>query len=330
MQQTIGGVLFLLGGAVTLLGLAAPHGPGVDTGGYLILAVALLLAGGVLLVLPKRFGPYVPPFVIAGAIVACTAAVYLNGERLGGAPMLNELYYFWPVLYVGYFFRRRGIVLSLLAIAVAYGWVLHAIGIHAETGIQRFNITITCLAGTAAAMQMLRRRIDRLVDKLNTLARTDVLTGLLNRRAFDEGLVHEVNRAQRTGAAFALVLADVDHFKAINDRLGHAGGDAALKDIARLLTDTARTVDTVARIGGEEFALILPGAALAGGVATAERIRDALVGTSLTMSFGVVEWPRDGHHPDDLLRAADSALYAAKAEGRDRTVTPGDLRAPAA
>jgi diguanylate cyclase (GGDEF)-like protein len=194
---------------------------------------------------------------------------------------------------------------------------------------------MTSLVGTAVAMRVLRTHVDRLVTRLNELARTDVLTNLLNRRAFDERLALELDRARRTSEPFALLLGDIDHFKAINDRYGHVAGDTALTQVGELLIDGSRTVDTVARIGGEEFGLILPGTTLQGGVEVAERLRHAMRSIShrdepLTISFGVVEGTRHGRLPDDLLRAADRALYTAKAAGRDRTVTPEGMTVPAA
>ena len=329
VQANVGGVLFMLGGFVTFAGMLAPHQPEADTTGLMLLALALVVLGVILLVLPRRLVDAAPPYFVAASIIAASVGVYLNGERFGGTPMFNELFYFWPALFVGYFFRPRGIVITIGSIALLYGANLSQLPVDSNSLAPRFAITMTSLLGVATAMRVLRMHVDRLVNKLNELARTDVLTGLLNRRAFDERLVEELDRARRTDEPFALVLGDIDHFKAINDRHGHAAGDAALAQVARLLAEHSRTVDAVARVGGEEFALILPNTDLEGGVGAAERLRYALKrtrkGDPLTMSFGAVEAPRHGRLPDDLLRLADRALYAAKDKGRDRTATPGDV-----
>jgi diguanylate cyclase (GGDEF)-like protein len=326
-QPMIGGVLFILGGLVTFAGMFAPHAEQPDTRGYLLLSAGLVLLGVVLVFLPGELTRRAPPLTITAAVLACTVGLYINGERLGGAPMFNELFYFWPVLYVGYYFRRGAVVLTLAGIALVYAWTLTAIGLDAETATPRYIITMTSLTGAAVTMQLIRRRVDLLVGRLSELARTDGLTGLLNRRAFDEALQTELERAARQGTRFVLLVGDVDHFKEINDRYGHAAGDRALQSIGAVLRDASRSVDTVARVGGEEFALLLPGTDRRGGVEAAHRLRHRLRATGcddrpLTMSFGVAEGLTDGHDADGLLRAADDALYAAKAAGRDRIVTP--------
>jgi diguanylate cyclase (GGDEF)-like protein len=162
-------------------------------------------------------------------------------------------------------------------------------------------------------------------------ATTDELTGLANRRRFMEALAAEVERVERHGGAFALLLLDLDDFKAINDRFGHHVGDAALRRFAELLTSELREVDVGGRIGGEEFAVLLPEADLEGAVAAAGRIRRAVAETYLfpsegvrvryTVSIGVAPYAHGS--ADELLQAADAALYRAKAEGKNR-VTVAD------
>ncbi|HWT93714.1 MAG TPA: GGDEF domain-containing protein [Solirubrobacteraceae bacterium] len=320
-----GSLFFIGGGIVALLGLAVPHPQQLDEVGYAGLAVAMIVFGlFLLLLLPPRLIPHVPPVGVAVGIVAATLAVYFNGEAHGGPPQLNEIFYLWPTLYVGYFLSRQFIVAALLLTASVYATALHYMHLPLEDASSRWVVVVLALSAGAAAAHALRTHVDALVQRLHQLARTDALTGLLNRRAFDERLQGEIQRTIRTNTPLALLLGDVDHFKAINDRLGHAAGDEALAHVAQTLTGTARTVDTVARVGGEEFALLLPGTDLAGAMEAAERLRAALATSpdGLTMSFGVVEAPQHGHTPDDLLRAADRALYTAKQRGRDRAVAP--------
>jgi diguanylate cyclase (GGDEF)-like protein len=155
----------------------------------------------------------------------------------------------------------------------------------------------------------------------------DPLTGLANRRSLEESLQEEVVRAQRFQGDVCLVLADLDRFKSINDRYGHPTGDRALRAFAQTLTDVVREVDSAGRWGGEEFALVLPGTGVAGGVALAERVREALADREiraangdlvrLTASFGVAAYPQNGD-ASSLVAAADQALYWAKRDGRDR------------
>jgi diguanylate cyclase (GGDEF)-like protein len=152
-------------------------------------------------------------------------------------------------------------------------------------------------------------RIERLVAELRLAATTDDLTGLLNRRAFAARCGQELARARRTGEAFAALLIDVDDFKAINDRSGHAAGDEALVELAGALTRELRSVDTVARIGGDEFAVLLPATGMAGARATADRLAAA---AGVAISVGTAVYGLDGHTMDELARAADAALYGAK------------------
>ncbi len=163
------------------------------------------------------------------------------------------------------------------------------------------------------------------VERLERLTLADALTGLGNRRAFDEALSSEAARASRAGEALGLIMLDVDHFKRVNDRHGHQAGDAALVTVARALDRTARAGDRACRIGGEEFALLLPGADAAAAAVVAERIRTAIANAAtpagpVTVSLGVAS-TGPGGDVDDLVREADANLYAAKERGRNRVVT---------
>lgn len=158
-------------------------------------------------------------------------------------------------------------------------------------------------------------------------ARTDALTGLWNRRHFEVELGRWLQQADRYRWPLAIVMADVDHFKRVNDTHGHEAGDLVLQHVAAVLLEGARNVDVVARLGGEEFVLLLPNTPVAGGEEVAERLRKLLEskpaqlkdGTALavTASFGVAAYPIPVSHRDRLVPAADSALYAAKRDGRN-------------
>lgn len=167
-------------------------------------------------------------------------------------------------------------------------------------------------------------------ERLDLLARIDALTGLTNRRHFDDALRAEWNRARRSADGLSLLLLDIDHFKLLNDHLGHPAGDACLRKVAQTLQDCVhRGGDVVSRYGGEEFAAILPGTSAADAFHLAERMRMAVRGLALpspspsacvTISIGVGSARRIvGDDPAALLHAADEALYDAKRLGRDRT-----------
>ncbi|MEP6910433.1 MAG: diguanylate cyclase [Actinomycetota bacterium] len=167
----------------------------------------------------------------------------------------------------------------------------------------------------------------RLHDIVRQQAMTDELTGLVNRRRFLEAVRSEILRAQRLGGPLSVVLADLDDFKLINDRFGHHAGDEVLQAFADVIRGHGRDVDTAARLGGEEFAVLLPETALSGAAVVAARLCTSLsqlrvwLGegseVSVTASFGVAQLA-DGQSWDDLIRAADAALYRAKADGKNR------------
>jgi diguanylate cyclase (GGDEF)-like protein len=170
-------------------------------------------------------------------------------------------------------------------------------------------------------------RMATLVEESRLTATTDMLTGLLNRRAFLEWAVRELRRSERYRDAFSCVILDVDHFKQINDRYGHATGDKVLSFVGRMLPKAVRSCDVVARWGGEEFVLALPSTPLQGAVLVAERARRALEEASVpatdgsvvpvTASFGVAQMT-GGETIDQLIDRADRAMYAAKSGGRNR------------
>jgi diguanylate cyclase (GGDEF)-like protein len=158
-------------------------------------------------------------------------------------------------------------------------------------------------------------------------ASTDPLTGIGNRRHFMLQAEQEMGRARRFGRPFSVMMMDVDHFKPINDRHGHAVGDVVLQAVVRRASDGLRQSDQIARLGGEEFAAMLPETNLAAAAAVAERIRQNLVSRPIiasgkaidcTISIGTAEMREGDITIDDLLRRADEALYRAKAAGRNR------------
>jgi diguanylate cyclase (GGDEF)-like protein len=164
----------------------------------------------------------------------------------------------------------------------------------------------------------------RLFLALSQMASTDELTQLANRRRFTEALRRELGRARRTGLPLSLVLVDVDHLKKVNDTFGHPAGDAAIRHVAAALREGRRDTDVVARFGGEEFALLLPGTDHVGAIKAAERVRVRLSTTlvdtvgQVTASMGVATWPQDGATEERLVWVSDQRLYAAKEGGRNR------------
>jgi diguanylate cyclase (GGDEF)-like protein len=201
---------------------------------------------------------------------------------------------------------------------------------------QGFNERTTALAHSLAAQASVALENARLHGIVKRQAVTDELTGLANRRAFMEALGLELRRAERFGGSLALVFADLDDFKRVNDRFGHYVGDDLLRTCARILHGRTREIDVCARLGGEEFAILLPETDMGGAESLAESLRIAISEMTVpagdetvrvTASFGVAAYP-ETHTADDLMAAADRALYSAKRQGKNRVVTVG--REPAA
>jgi diguanylate cyclase (GGDEF)-like protein len=161
---------------------------------------------------------------------------------------------------------------------------------------------------------------------IDTLSRIDPLTGLANRREFDRLLHQEVARSSQSGQSFSLIMADLDHFKQVNDRFGHQEGDRALQQVGRLIQMVPkRPADAAFRIGGEEFAVLMGNTDKTGAVGLSETLRGVTegarflpTGEAVTISLGVATFPGDGHDAASLIAAADRALYQAKAGGRNR------------
>lgn len=175
----------------------------------------------------------------------------------------------------------------------------------------------------------------RLIEKLEFLSNTDMLTGLLNRRALIARLEYEIERAQRYGAELSLILCDIDRFKEINDSFGHAEGDRALRIVSEILKCSLRKSDIVGRYGGDEFMIIMPGTTAKGAEEFAERLRHVVEHTGfqtingksvmMSVSLGVTRLhihERDAGH-DALVRRADAALYNAKKKGRNTVCLAG-------
>lgn len=183
-------------------------------------------------------------------------------------------------------------------------------------------------------LERYQKQLEEASVRLDALSATDELTGIANRRTFQARLEDEVAAARRYRRPFALVLVDVDHFKAINDQFGHPAGDEVLRRVARLLKDSVRGHDLVARYGGEEFAILLPAAGREATLVIAERCRRAIERAEwpdrpVTASLGaaILEDLRGG--ATEILAAADKALYASKHDGRNRTTVAAEPGAPA-
>lgn len=312
------------------------------TSGQWVAALSLtLLAEGALWIVVKTGLdakiPSDPDFVLLPMLVAAgLIAFYVHVAPEARA--LSLVAWFAALLFlIGIAGFWRVVMLSSI-MCVAY---LAAIIPHAlinDTMSPAFEITVAILfLGTSIYCGVVyekvrtgRREMRALRLQLSELAGTDPLTGLPNRRRVRETLPGELERIRRHGGHCTVVMLDVDHFKAYNDRFGHQAGDAALRQLAVLLRDNLRVSDLAIRYGGEEFGLIMPDTNAEAAFLVVDRLRDIIAahrfagpdesgdGNSLTVSAGLATCPGDGDDYETLLGRADDALYRAKRLGRNR------------
>jgi diguanylate cyclase (GGDEF)-like protein len=259
------------------------------------------------------------------ALVALGSVLILAGVWEGGTSL--ALLLALPAAYAAYFLRKLETAALMALVLGGYAVAARA---GAGQGVEDVAVSLAALAAVAGMVALQRANVNRLIWRLSDAAVTDELTGLVNRRGFQELFETELERARRSGQPLSVIVADLDHFKALNDRFGHAAGDSALEQLSLILRTAKRRIDTAARIGGEEFAVVLPDSDQHAALILAERMRREVRETfmyepyDLTISIGVATFPLHGTEPDALIAQADEALYAAKALGRDRSVVWGE------
>ncbi|MFB3737785.1 MAG: GGDEF domain-containing protein [Candidatus Velamenicoccus archaeovorus] len=302
-------------GAVLLgfLSLAMRDTQGVDPG--VVLRAATLTAVAVVAILvvpwtkiPAAFHVLVP--------LAYLGVIYLVQGATGGLHSSYAQLALLPVFWVAVFGRPRELVVVVAGAAVVLG-----VPVVVEQGTSREWIRLLTLiaAGSGIAVFVYRffEGLRHQTTRLQVLAGTDPLTGAANRRAWDEELAGALVRATRDGRPVAVALLDLDDFKGFNDANGHQAGDRLLKEVASTWQGQLRASDILARIGGDEFGILLPGCPLDMAATIAQRLRDSV--PEARCSIGVAEW--DFREPvERLVARADSALYEAKAAGRHRVV----------
>jgi diguanylate cyclase (GGDEF)-like protein len=277
--------------------------------GILTLTIAVVALGA-----PRKRLPRQAPVAIAFAYLIVIVALRMAGGNSGVAPVAL-LPVFWLSLY-----GTRGQLWCLLAGVALTLFVPLALGNPSTTppGSWRAGILLVVVSAIVGmTLQSLVTRVreharerERLVAKLADLALTDSLTGVANRRAWEAELNRGLARAWRTHEPMTVAVADIDRFKAINDLHGHAVGDRLLAEVARNWSSSLRADDVIARIGGDEFALLLPGCTEAEAADLLKRLR-AGVPRPHSCSVGVATWDRR-ESAGDLIRRADDALYDAK------------------
>ncbi len=308
-------IAFAVGAVTALTVLTLPDPDPSDHTAIAAIAGVLALSGAALaLVGPDSRLGYLTPFWG----VLCVSALVVFARPLGAMP----LFYLWPLMQAAYFLNRRQLIAVGATMLVSYAVALQFSPPGQRTAY--FLAVVVCTLLVAAVVSHLQRRVERLVASLDAAASTDPLTGLLNRRAFEAEFETELVRAARYERPVTLAVFDLDHFKSVNDRFGHDVGDTALCRTAATLDRGRRASDVVARLGGEEFAVLFVDTDGPDAHRAAVRIADELARgpdgdvVGLSISAGVAELGGELKGRVDMMRAADAALYEAKAAGRRR------------
>lgn len=261
-----------------------------------------------------------------GAIVTTILVITGLVATLEGVEMV-PLFYVWPLLAAAYLLSRVELAASTSLVAIGYA---SALVIRDGTGdFPWVDYLLVLIVGVAVltTVRTLAESLGTTIDSLRHSSSTDPLTGLLNRRGFQRRLSRHYDRAVMEDRPITALLIDIDHFKRINDEFGHPVGDRALTRFTELLGASCRASDLIARVGGEEFAVVMPGATLDQAIARAEQfcaiLRDdrAVDGIRMTASVGVAGRAGVDGGWEAMLEAADAAVYEAKRTGRDRIVT---------
>jgi diguanylate cyclase (GGDEF)-like protein len=320
MARVLGG-LFAAGATLALITAALPHPANASELGLLAIVAAAYGVAGALFWRSGEIPGWSLRLALALGSTLITAVAYFSAQ----APSPLVFFYLWVFLYSAYFLTTAQMLVQIAYVGVAYAALL--VARPPSGGLPEWWLVgIGSLLVAAALIRSMRARVEQLISSLYDAGRTDPLTKLANRRGFRELLDLELERARRGGGQVTLLVGGLDHFKEVNDRSGRRVGDAALRRVARLLQTGKRTVDGLARVGGEQFALILPDTDAHGALTIAERLRgelrEAFAGDAvpLTISFGIASYGQHGETAASLLRAVDEALFAAKTNGRDMTV----------
>jgi diguanylate cyclase (GGDEF)-like protein len=262
------------------------------------------------------------PCGLAFAYLVVIALLRSAGGPSGVAPMV-----LLPVFWLALSGTRRQLWCLLIGVTLVFVLPLILVGgANYPASAWRAGILFIVLSGIvgiavqslAARVRVQERARDRLVAQLDDLAHTDVLTGLANRRAWEVELSRGLSRGRRAGEPVSIALVDIDRFKAVNDARGHPGGDSLLIDVTRRWAEVLRPDDVLARIGGDEFAVLMPACSQADAAEVIGRLRSRMPGP-YSCSVGVATWDR-AELPDRLMVRADDALYDAKRLGQQRAL----------
>ena len=315
-RRTLGrlaGALFILGGTLAIPADLAMSAPSVLA--TVLLTAMGVLTGAVCLALPwERVSSRWLQALAALATLEVTCSTVVDGRH---GSVLNFFYVLVAVA-IAYSFRDRRIVAAQMGLMASAMAVPPLVVAHQPPdAVSRMLIAVLVTVSVAGVIVYLREQLEGSASRMRELAGRDPLTEVGNYRLLHERLHDELERHQQTGASFAVLLIDLDRFKQVNERLGHAAGDDVLRRVALTLRDVVRQHDTVARQGGDEFAVLAPGTDAEGAAMLAARIRDRLrlvqfAGDNVDATIGWALYPADGATAQTLLAHADGRLLQAK------------------
>ena len=313
--------LFLVGAIVAGSAIAAELSPNVDHA-----RIAVTACGALGIAIALFFAYDATPrwalglFLLVGSMLI-EWAVYASRDPQ--SPFL--LFYLWIAFYAFYFLSRTQAILQMAFVGFAYAAVLERSTEPLRTSVLRWVVFTIAMLVAGLLVRMLRERIDTLLKELDRASKTDMLTGLLDERGWDELLQKELERARRSGNRVGIVVGQIDGEAPLSESLGERRADELIAEVGGLLAKTIRLNDEAARVAGEQFAVVCPYTDERGATIMAERaasiVRDRETDERHTISFGIASYPKHGTSPEAVMHAARHALQEARGLGGDRAVT---------
>jgi diguanylate cyclase (GGDEF)-like protein len=306
-------VLYGAGAVLVALSLLLPHPSASNDGAILAMAGAAATVAALLFVLARRVPAWVLQVVIGLGSVLISLCVYYAGQ-----PSAYVAMFIWVILVSAFFFPGRRTVAQLAWLFAVYAAVLYSIPPNGYSPLTRLVLTAIAFGTAATVVSWLSNATTRRVEVSESRARTDPLTGIANRRWLDQELARELAFARRHGAPLCAAIIDIDDLKRFNDERGHLAGDNLLVSAVEAWREVIRPSDFLARVGGDEFMLLMPDCPAESGMEVLARVRGATPEES-SCSAGLALWD-ELESALELFERADAALYAAKRDGGDLTI----------
>jgi diguanylate cyclase (GGDEF)-like protein len=307
------GVLYASGAVLVTASLLLPHPSDSNDGGILALAAAAGTVAVLLLVLARRIPAWLLQVTIGLGSALISLCVYFAGQ-----PSAYVAMFIWVILTSAFFFPGRRTAVQMAWLLTVYAVVLYSIPDNGYSPLTRLLLTAIAFGTAAAVVSWLSKAILRRVEVSESRARTDPLTGIANRRWLDEELTRELAWAKRHRAPLCAAILDLDDLKAYNDEHGHLAGDHLIVSAVAAWRGAIRPSDFLARVGGDEFMLLMPDCPAGSAQAVLDRVRESTP-KQTSCSAGLALW-NGAESALQLFNRADAALYTAKHDGGNRIV----------